>query len=907
MWKTTAYIAVMLTLGCGSEPEEITHVVLEAPPPPVAVSGARAIMKVGDAFLPIFDTERRPRIRLDGPLSEGPLDLEIAFMDAMGGHTPASVEEVRLGGHRWLLTEGLPGTWDGEGFIEIKSGGYAPHYVEVLWQRAPEHLPLLKPVVAARKAGDLEKATEALHVARMASTGLTRLWVEVEAGRVAYRKQDLSGVVKAWEGAAKLALTLGVPTEAASRYRALSFLHLHTNQLRRAHDDIDLALEAGSALPDQGTYRDSQIAGLSYYQGLIALKVGQLRVAREHFERSIESAMRGGVFSHLTSSVSSLLDVFHYTGHFNMILDYVFLLKAPYLQQNMNHYDAMISSMNVGWHLLECMIRGEFPRDYEIIFDNIYDSYTKSISGGYQTVANAANINFEWLNFNFGRTVDTESIEDSIADKSTDKSNVLFSHWMMAEQYLSRGYSDRALTSFEHLAHLSTRIKPLHSDDFMWRSEYGVARALRSMNLLDESIEYYRDAWRSLSSIFVDLEVSGAKSVFISSRDEFVQDYIEALIDNGQLRDAIKVSDDGYAQTLISLRRSQFINTLSGEERSKWLEMKSSIFGAESEINAHLERMELMSSRQRREATRRLTELRAQYKRRFDEAWLWLEDHIPQVVASYDIDHIPGRLPARHAVAFLTRYQGHQSTILIDSDGFRTHMGEPLAQYDHIYVINRSGSEIPRLIAARRHSHIPYLGVLSKGSHDFSAAHLIVSNPSGDLPFSQREGQRLEDSLTALGKRPTRLSGAQAKKPAVLKAIQNARLFHFAGHGVVDPRDPWSTRLLLANEEALTLTDLAVAQPRVRLVVLSGCRTGYRGHLSARERIGLPEAFLISGAETVIATTEDVDDHISLKFIESFYSNGGLEAPGQAFDKTISALERKDPAVASVFQLWGRP
>jgi CHAT domain-containing protein len=121
------------------------------------------------------------------------------------------------------------------------------------------------------------------------------------------------------------------------------------------------------------------------------------------------------------------------------------------------------------------------------------------------------------------------------------------------------------------------------------------------------------------------------------------------------------------------------------------------------------------------------------------------------------------------------------------------------------------------------------------------------------------------------------LLGCEATPSALRAQAPDSTLLHIATHGLVDARRPRLSALALTpdpdppDEAAFRLLDILQLKLRARLVVLSACDTS-RGRLLPGEGVlGLAQAFLEAGAESVVASYWRVEDGATAPFMESFY------------------------------------
>ena len=123
--------------------------------------------------------------------------------------------------------------------------------------------------------------------------------------------------------------------------------------------------------------------------------------------------------------------------------------------------------------------------------------------------------------------------------------------------------------------------------------------------------------------------------------------------------------------------------------------------------------------------------------------------------------------------------------------------------------------------------------------------------------------------------------GCAATRTALRKAVgASPEILHLATHGYVDAHRPRLSALALSREAdgpgdrtIFTLMDILDSKLGSRLVVLSACETS-RGRLLPGEGVlGLAQAFLQSGAASVLASHWRVADAETAAFMQSFYRN----------------------------------
>lgn len=130
------------------------------------------------------------------------------------------------------------------------------------------------------------------------------------------------------------------------------------------------------------------------------------------------------------------------------------------------------------------------------------------------------------------------------------------------------------------------------------------------------------------------------------------------------------------------------------------------------------------------------------------------------------------------------------------------------------------------------------------------------------------------------------LSGAQATRDAIVRALPNANVAHFAGHAVANDERPLESRLLVASSdvsEDLTASTIAALHlDRTRLVYLSSCRAAAPTARNDGVK-NLALAFIAAGVPSVVASRWDLPDRDAASIATRFHR---------------AALETGDPAEA---------
>jgi hypothetical protein len=191
---------------------------------------------------------------------------------------------------------------------------------------------------------------------------------------------------------------------------------------------------------------------------------------------------------------------------------------------------------------------------------------------------------------------------------------------------------------------------------------------------------------------------------------------------------------------------------------------------------------------------------------------------------------------------------------------------------------------------------------------------LIVADPAtripglGRLPNAAIEGQAVQRQLEALGWQARILSGEDATHQAVLDALDDVGWLHYAGHGTAVGHSGWQSALPLAGEARLDVADILASPTVPPSVVLSACETAGTSDRKGAS-MQLASAFLLAGAEVVVAAQDGVQDSDAAKFSAALYEAMGADLRGPELVRRAVAVlvERGEPmSTWSGFHVWVR-
>jgi CHAT domain-containing protein/Tfp pilus assembly protein PilF len=180
---------------------------------------------------------------------------------------------------------------------------------------------------------------------------------------------------------------------------------------------------------------------------------------------------------------------------------------------------------------------------------------------------------------------------------------------------------------------------------------------------------------------------------------------------------------------------------------------------------------------------------------------------------------------------------------------------------------------------------VPSAGLLplirNRPRHASAMAAAFAPFPA-ELPFTAVEAR----AVRPLGLKSRATIGRGATERAVRSALESAAIVHVSTHGVLNSANPLFSRLELvrgrgrdasvADDGRLEVHEILTLSSRSSLVFLSGCETGVGGAGATMFARGddyttLAQAFLVAGANNVIATLWQVQDEAAAAFAARFY------------------------------------
>jgi len=243
----------------------------------------------------------------------------------------------------------------------------------------------------------------------------------------------------------------------------------------------------------------------------------------------------------------------------------------------------------------------------------------------------------------------------------------------------------------------------------------------------------------------------------------------------------------------------------------------------------------------------------------------------------------------------------------------------------HLVTVAPSGTvlDILRHRANRTiQDDLPYVGVAAWISKPppttlLATIHRAVSGPERRnlvaLPESRNE---VETIASDFPKPSTILLGNHATKTAFTELPLNEyKVIHLALHGYADPEFPDRSALIFAPQSSpaddglLQVRDIRTLPLNSELVTLSACDTGV-GPVGEEGVANIVNAFIEAGAQSVVSTLWELEDHSTAQLMIDFYQHLGRgEGKAEALRQAqLDLLKSGDPPYFwAGFELDGEP
>lgn len=429
------------------------------------------------------------------------------------------------------------------------------------------------------------------------------------------------------------------------------------------------------------------------------------------------------------------------------------------------------------------------------------------------------------------------------------------------------------------------------------------AQTLDALGLHDAAIDVYLEAEAVLEATFQSVGVSIGRERFLAGRRASSEGLVELLVRQGDIDAAFCRARLARGRALRTIDREARIAGLSAEQRDRRDELLYGFLTMQEELAADRRADWKFSAPEREHRERRRAERAAEATQMLDEAL--------RLVGGGDepsgCDQLPALPPNVVTILQFPRPEGGSWIFVADAQHTSVHeASDPSASAWSSEILAPFAEQIAaaqqlRIMPTGSGWSVPFHalpfgdGVLldvapvvyaldlparELRSHAREGA-LVVANPSEDLADAAAEAEQVASRLTNAGWTVTHHVAAEATRAQLTDALGRVALLHYAGHGTHGGIDGWGAALLLHGGDRLEVSDV-LALPQVPgAVVLSGCETATVDVDTVAGGMNLSRAFVLAGAQWVIAADGKVDDDLARAMGVALYEDA---LPTHAFD-----------------------
>lgn len=756
---------------------------------------------------------------------------------------------------------------------------------------APEAIVALK---AQAEAAPVEGRPAVWRGALAGLAGRERIAARVEEARAWIAAGDLAQAAKAYTAAARDAGAIGWVSEQAGRLRAAAWALYRLRRFEAALDRLEEANRLTADLDDAVGQ-----ARVLYLRGCIQNEVGLYRDAMDSLKRSCQAATRfqDGRLEHICQN--ELATLLSNLGQHEAALE--LLTQTPTARAERGR-----RLTTRGW--IAARLAGRRPA--------VADDARRDLEAALRFLENpdvrhSATLNLIDFELAQGRFDAARRWLASLdEDARFGRIDLALARGQIAAQ---AGVGAEAEGYFQAI-----RRDPQANEEQRWRADLGLALLAAAEGKLERAAQLTDRALATLRRLSRGAALDAGRASMLDDRRRLARTAIEVRLAQGDAAGALAVLDATRTWVLGDLEARLRIERLDGAARRRWFERQARYQRLREEITTEAARCDALPADERRRCAARLSGHRRQVEAALDAMYAVLDEAAPSALT----DRLP-TLPDGAALFTSAQIGDRLLGFWLDPAGAVVEpvtRAAPLApfaarvaQARHLYVVPGAVSinavldgATGQATALRERitwSEVPFAGLLAQPYISAGGPPVVIADPTADLQHARAEGKAVHQRIGG-----RLLVGEAVTREAALTAFgAGAAVVHFAGHGALDAESPWQAHLALADGERLTLADLLVAQPKVGVVLLSGCETGVRSALSDAYRVGLPDAFLLAGARAVIATDRVVPDADARAFIDQFYqSPDWAQRPAAAFARAVRAMRAAGNPIWSAFRFMGR-
>jgi tetratricopeptide (TPR) repeat protein len=762
--------------------------------------------------------------------------------------------------------------------IEIKKNNAVVYTLHVRMHQAPAWI---EKTDTLRREGLLEKAHQAMPLEKELVQKRDHIFWHAKKGRLFLAQQQFQEALWHLKRTGALGFKEGLLSEACQALLVQVYVYVY------AQEDHEKAQGVYEEFLKNCKQEPESYAVAPYYMGRLFLDTGHIREAVEAFSSSAEAARKIGFHAQWQASQQMLAETWSTAGRheeasgvFESLVQEPALLKNPCV-----HADALT---NQAWHKLLWKEAGFLNPS----LTHVHSVLEKAIALYETSCADHE----KWANAYTNKAlayVQEQHFQHALkwlekARETSQQPVWRMKIWWMDIEARVALYNKSFSYALELYQTMALFAEKLQLKDVAWRSYVGKGAVFMRMHRDAQAVEMFTQAEKVLDAHSFQLPSHEGRGHFLSDRSLSAQGKIKALLRLGFVEKALLVARKARVRSL----RGRVSYDVLTPAQSKVLEHTLYTYqkgraALEKEVANDWQWSEQQWSAvqvQRRKQAETLEDmLEKTYAALSPEGgqktvfvtpepqscWVlyFAMDALNHIGFAWNAHHVWTHafsdlkkpllnpfsecLEKAQKVHFLTHGQTHR----IDFHALLWKDNQPLLKNKTVvYGMDIAPSKIKKIPFKDAHVH-------------------VVSDPSGDLPHAREEGMRVYGVLkNILGHEHVKQhAGAEADYGTVLKAVSHADVLHFAGHGMFDGLEGYSSALRVAQGASVRVGDVLALKNVPAYVVLSGCETGKTDLQVWTQTMGLAQAFVLAGSHAVVASVKPVQDVVAARMMVLMY------------------------------------
>lgn len=510
---------------------------------------------------------------------------------------------------------------------------------------------------------------------------------------------------------------------------------------------------------------------------------------------------------------------------------------------------------------------------------------------------------------------------EAIDPATLDAHYLIWRELLGAQAALGRGRSTLAL---EHLERAGAYAELTHDREHDWQLWALRAATLHARGDTEGAIAAYERANAIAGELALAIPGDAGRSLFVTSHARADARHLELLVETGDTRGAFCTAVGARARHL----RAQWARArprLPPERRREYQRLLSEHQALEASLAARSEDAWELSTSELEVLQRALASEGARAEALLAQATAILEEAAPR----WTCDQLWPRDPRRGVMTMAPAAGSTGSTR--SEASWRFFLATADAPVELVEL--RGALEPEALIAAavERFAAKPEGAWSTLDSLDVIATHeLVAVDIHGLLAARDGPGPRVVHYSLGLGREPTAkapaapaLAGLDVAVIASAKDLAAAReeakavsarltqlgaavspswspldaeqptLMHYSGHGYHEGLLGWGSYLVL-DGQTVRAAQIVAGQRAPQIVVLGACSAGTPSPEAIDGGMNLASAFLLAGAQLVIAPTRPVDDAVARRLAAELYASDPLELSPTTLAARLAEVQRAE-------------